>query len=117
HHTAHTETTSTATRAIDGEENALQPVYKGSVSFRGATYDGIHEPLVGPEVWYRVQSVLGAEQVSGEKTQTHDHTSKAPSSAVSAAPDSWSPTPRAAVASSTRTSSVPDVTPNAPTVN
>ncbi|WP_338110371.1 recombinase family protein [Pseudoglutamicibacter albus] len=49
------------------------PYYKGSVSFRGATYDGIHEPLVGPEVWYRVQSVLGAKQVSGEKTQTHDH--------------------------------------------
>lgn len=44
------------------------PYYKGSVSFRGATYDGIHEPLVGPEVWYRVQAVLGAKQVSGEKT-------------------------------------------------
>ena len=49
------------------------PYYKGSVLFRGATYDGIHEPLVGPEVWYRVQAVLGAKQVSGEKTQTHDH--------------------------------------------
>lgn len=49
------------------------PYYKGSVSFRGATYDGIHEPLVSPEVWYRVRAVLGAKQVSGEKTQTHDH--------------------------------------------
>ena len=93
------------------------PYYKGSVSFRGATYDGIHEPLVGPEVWYRVQAVLGAKQVSGEKPKPTITTSKAPCSAVSAAPDSWSPTPGAAVASSTRISSVPVVTPNAPTVN
>lgn len=49
------------------------PYYKGNVRFRGATYDGLHEPLVSPEVWYRVQSVLTAHQTSGEKTQTHDH--------------------------------------------
>ncbi len=28
------------------------PYYKGQVTFRGATYDGIHEPLVPKEVWY-----------------------------------------------------------------
>ena len=49
------------------------PYYKGSVRFRGATYDGIHEPLVATEVWYRVQAVLTAHQTSGEKTQAHDH--------------------------------------------
>lgn len=49
------------------------PYYKGQVCFRGASYDGMHEPLVATEVWYRVQAVLGAHQVSGEKTQTHDH--------------------------------------------
>lgn len=49
------------------------PYYKGNVSFRGASYDGIHEPLVAPEVWYRVQAVATAHQTSGEKTQAHDH--------------------------------------------
>ncbi len=49
------------------------PYYKGSVLFRGATYDGLHEPLVATEVWYRVQAVLTAHQTSGEKTQAHDH--------------------------------------------
>ena len=49
------------------------PYYKGQVTFRGATYDGIHEPLVSKEVWYRVQAILGDHHLSGEKTQTHDH--------------------------------------------
>ena len=49
------------------------PYYKGNVLFKGATYDGLHEPLVAPEIWYRVQTVLAAHQVSGEKTQAHDH--------------------------------------------
>lgn len=51
----------------------INPYYKGSVRFRGASYDGLHEPLVAPEVWYRVQAVLTAHQTSGEKTQSHDH--------------------------------------------
>ncbi|MCL2424041.1 MAG: recombinase family protein [Micrococcales bacterium] len=49
------------------------PYYKGEFHYKGACYDGLHEPLVSPEVWYRVQNVLAAHQVSGEKTQTHDH--------------------------------------------
>ena len=49
------------------------PYYKGDVIFRGARYDGLHEPLVSAELWYRVQNVLTARQVSGEKTQTHEH--------------------------------------------
>ena len=49
------------------------PYYKGDVIFRGARYDGLHEPLVSAELWYRVQNVLTAHQVSGEKTQTHEH--------------------------------------------
>ena len=28
------------------------PYYKGQVSFRGATYDGMYEPLVATEVWF-----------------------------------------------------------------
>ena len=49
------------------------PYYKGQVSFKGASYDGLHQPLVAMEVWYRVQAVLSAHQVSGERTQAHDH--------------------------------------------
>ncbi|CCH78448.1 conserved hypothetical protein [Nostocoides japonicum T1-X7] len=49
------------------------PYYKGDVIFRGARYEGLHEPLVSAEVWYRVQNVLTAHQVSGEKTQVHEH--------------------------------------------
>ncbi|MBU6495351.1 MAG: recombinase family protein [Acidobacteria bacterium] len=49
------------------------PYYKGDVIFRGARYQGLHEPLVSAEVWYRVQNVLTAHQVSGEKTQVHEH--------------------------------------------
>ena len=49
------------------------PYYKGQVTFRGAAYDGLHEPLVSKEIWYRVQAVLNAHQASGEKTQAHDH--------------------------------------------
>lgn len=49
------------------------PYYRGQVTFRGAAYEGLHEPLVSKEIWYRVQAVLNAHQVSGEKTQAHDH--------------------------------------------
>ena len=49
------------------------PYYKGDVIFRGARYDGLHEPLVSAELWYRVQNVLTAHKVSGERAQTHEH--------------------------------------------
>ncbi len=49
------------------------PYYKGQVAFKGANYDGLHEPLVATEVWYRIQAVLDAHRISGEKTQAHDH--------------------------------------------
>ncbi len=55
------------------QQMLANPYYKGNVVFKGATYDGLHEPLVAPEVWYRVQTVLDAHRVSGEKTQAHDH--------------------------------------------
>lgn len=49
------------------------PYYKGQVTFRGAAYDGLHEPLVSKEIWYRVQAILTDHHLSGEKTQAHDH--------------------------------------------
>lgn len=36
------------------------PYYKGDSIFRGARQDGLREPLVSAEVWYRVQNVLTA---------------------------------------------------------
>ena len=49
------------------------PYYKGMVTFRGATYDGLHQPLVSKEIWYRVQAILEDHHLSGEKTQAHNH--------------------------------------------
>ncbi|MFZ2481874.1 MAG: recombinase family protein, partial [Propioniciclava sp.] len=49
------------------------PYYKGLVTFRGATYDGLHQPLVSKEIWYRVQAILEDHHLSGEKTQAHNH--------------------------------------------
>ncbi len=49
------------------------PYYKGQITFRGVAYDGLHEPLVSKEIWYRVQAILSDHHLSGEKTQAHDH--------------------------------------------
>lgn len=48
-------------------------VYKGDAIFRGAACDGLHERLVSPERWYRVQNVLARPSGLLEKTQNHDH--------------------------------------------
>ena len=49
------------------------PYYKGDVVYRGVRYDGAHERIVEPEVWYQVQSVLASHNASGDRTQKHDH--------------------------------------------
>lgn len=69
--------------------------YKGTVSFRGASYDGMRDPLVPTEVWCREQAFLNAKRNFEEKTQAHDHYLEAPSTAASASPSSSSPTRRA----------------------
>ena len=51
----------------------INPYYKGDVIYRGTRYQGSHEPLVPPEVWYQVQSVLTAHKSAAEATQLHDH--------------------------------------------
>ena len=51
----------------------INPYYKGDVIYRGTRYQGSHEPLVPPEVWYQVQAVLTAHKTAGEATQLHDH--------------------------------------------
>ncbi|AXK44843.1 recombinase family protein [Brachybacterium saurashtrense] len=41
------------------------PYYQGTVTFRGVTYDGAHEPLVDSETWLRVQTELDATNAKG----------------------------------------------------
>ena len=50
-----------------------RPYYKGMIIYRGTSYQGTHEPLVPPEVWYQVQSVLRSHDSAGERTQKHEH--------------------------------------------
>lgn len=49
------------------------PYYKGDVVYKGVRYDGEHPRLIEPEVWLAVQGVLSAHNVSGDRTQRHDH--------------------------------------------
>ncbi len=49
------------------------PYYKGTVRYRGVEYEGKHPPLVSIETWDRVQAVLDAQNVSGEKQRDHHH--------------------------------------------
>jgi len=49
------------------------PYYKGDVTYKGVVYPGKHEPLVAPEVWYEVQSVLDAHQSVADAHSVHDH--------------------------------------------
>ena len=49
------------------------PYYQGTVTFRGVTYEGTHEPLVDAETWLRVQTNLDANNACGERPQKYDH--------------------------------------------
>jgi site-specific DNA recombinase len=47
--------------------------YLGAVTYQGAEYPGRHEPLVDAGTFEKVQSVLDASGVAGERRRTHDH--------------------------------------------
>ncbi len=49
------------------------PYYQGIVSFRGVTYEGAHEPLVTPETFEQVQTILRQNNIIGDKPQKYDH--------------------------------------------
>ena len=49
------------------------PYYKGDVVYKSVRYDGAHPRLVEPEVWLTVQGILSAHNLSGDRTQRHDH--------------------------------------------
>jgi site-specific DNA recombinase len=47
--------------------------YLGVVTYNGAEYEGRHPALVSQELFDRVQAILDASGVSGERRRTHDH--------------------------------------------
>ena len=47
--------------------------YIGKVRYKGAETDGTHQPLVSRELFEKVQAVLRAHAVSGEKQRVHLH--------------------------------------------
>ncbi len=49
------------------------PYYKGQVRYKGANYDGTHEPLVDPATWQQVQDLLAANNQAGTHQRTNLH--------------------------------------------
>lgn len=59
---------------INGVHHMLRnPYYMGVVPYRGVYHEGQHEPLVSSETWLRVQDVLSAHRLTGEKERKHPH--------------------------------------------
>ena len=48
------------------------PYYKGTISFQGVEYPGVHEPLVDEETWSHVQAMLDSHRY-GERQRIHNH--------------------------------------------
>jgi site-specific DNA recombinase len=49
------------------------PYYKGLVVWNGRSYAGRHQPLVDEDTFDRVQELLAAARVYGERPQKHEH--------------------------------------------
>lgn len=49
------------------------PYYVGVVRYRGVIYEGKHPALVEPETWQRVQELLTAKYLTGERHREHPH--------------------------------------------
>ena len=49
------------------------PYYIGQVRYQGALHPGAHEPIVDPETWQQVQTLLGTRATAGERRRKHDH--------------------------------------------
>ncbi len=59
---------------ISGLHHMLRnPYYMGVVPYQGIYHEGKHEPLISPGLWLRVQDVLTAHNISGEKDRIHNH--------------------------------------------
>ncbi len=51
----------------------IHPYYKGLVRYRGIENLGKHEPLITPETWQKIQDVLSAHYLAGERHREHNH--------------------------------------------
>jgi site-specific DNA recombinase len=49
------------------------PYYTGKIRHMGKVYEGRHEPLISEELFDKVQSVLAAHKLSGERDRKHGH--------------------------------------------
>jgi site-specific DNA recombinase len=49
------------------------PYYVGIVTYQGVHYPGKHPPLITPQQFERVQAVLKAHHISGDKRRIHHH--------------------------------------------
>jgi site-specific DNA recombinase len=49
------------------------PYYIGIVRYKGVDYPGAHQPLIEPDLFYRVQDIIAAHGVSGDKRRLHHH--------------------------------------------
>ena len=59
---------------ISGVHHMLRnPYYFGVVPYRGVYHEGKHETLISVELWLRVQDVLIAHHLAGEKERKHPH--------------------------------------------
>lgn len=47
------------------------PLYKGEYYWQGKWYQGSHTPLVTPELWARVQDIMGGRGTAGPLSQKH----------------------------------------------
>jgi len=60
--------------AVMGLHRMLRhPYYKGEIRYRGVIYPGLHEPLVDPQTWQRVQDILTAHNTAGTHQRTNQH--------------------------------------------
>ena len=49
------------------------PYYIGQVRYQGAVYPGAHEPIIDPETWQKVQTLLDTRATARERRRKHDH--------------------------------------------
>jgi site-specific DNA recombinase len=47
--------------------------YVGDITYRGKLYPGRHPKLIDPDLFERVQALLDAKRLSGERSRVHEH--------------------------------------------
>jgi len=49
------------------------PYYKGDLVYKGARHAGTQDPLIKPLLWVKVQDMLDAHNVAGDRQRVNDH--------------------------------------------